>query len=190
MIGIYKITSPTGRIYIGQSIDISRRFYSYKRCDCKTSVKLHRSLLKHGADKHIFEVVELCVVDLLNERERYYQELYNANSETNLNVLLTSTETKKQEGLKISEAQKLQISKVHKGKVLSEETKTKIRLARARQIITQEHKDSISKNNKSARLIVNLETGIFYNTIKDAAKTVGIKSNTLNCALLRHAYLA
>ena len=29
MIGIYKITSPIGRIYIGQSIDVERRFKNY-----------------------------------------------------------------------------------------------------------------------------------------------------------------
>ncbi len=31
MIGIYKITNPEGKIYIGQSIDIDRRFKEYKR---------------------------------------------------------------------------------------------------------------------------------------------------------------
>lgn len=30
MIGIYKITSPSNRIYIGQSIDIEARWKSYK----------------------------------------------------------------------------------------------------------------------------------------------------------------
>ena len=31
MIGIYKITSPNGKIYIGQSINIDRRFKSYRK---------------------------------------------------------------------------------------------------------------------------------------------------------------
>ncbi len=31
MIGIYKITSPTGRIYIGQSTNMEKRFVSYKK---------------------------------------------------------------------------------------------------------------------------------------------------------------
>ena len=29
MIGIYKITSPTNRVYIGQSVNIKKRFRSY-----------------------------------------------------------------------------------------------------------------------------------------------------------------
>lgn len=33
--GIYKITSPSGKIYIGQSIDIKRRWLDYKtRVNC------------------------------------------------------------------------------------------------------------------------------------------------------------
>jgi len=35
MIGIYKITSPSNKVYIGQSINIEKRFKSYKRYDCK-----------------------------------------------------------------------------------------------------------------------------------------------------------
>lgn len=30
MIGIYKITNPNGKVYIGQSIDLERRLYYYK----------------------------------------------------------------------------------------------------------------------------------------------------------------
>ena len=37
MIGIYKITSPTKRIYIGQSINIEKRFKSYEKLNCKSS---------------------------------------------------------------------------------------------------------------------------------------------------------
>lgn len=29
--GIYKITSPSGRVYVGQSVDIERRFAEYRR---------------------------------------------------------------------------------------------------------------------------------------------------------------
>lgn len=184
MIGIYKITSPTGRIYIGQSIDISRRFYSYKRCDCKNSVKLYRSLLKHGANKHTFEVVELCDTNKLNERERYFQELFNANSDENLNCLLTKTETKKQVGLKISNAQKIQIGNTHRGKVNSIETRNKIKAARANQVITDAHKKAISDNSGVARIVLNLETGMYFKSAKEASYAHGIKHNTLVGALI------
>lgn len=186
MIGIYKITSPSNRIYIGQSINIDRRFSQYRRLDnsVRTSPKLFRSLKKYGYEKHIFEVIETCDVDVINERERYWQEFYDANSPNNLNCLLTSTLEKKQTGLKLSEDHKKQISKVHKGKVYSEETRQKIRLARAKQVITQEHKDKISLNSGSARLVLNTSNGIYYRSAKEAAESINMKSNSLVCRLI------
>lgn len=39
-IGIYKIKSPSNRIYIGQSWDIDKRLNYYKRLLCKSQIKL------------------------------------------------------------------------------------------------------------------------------------------------------
>lgn len=92
MIGIYKITSPTGRVYIGQSIDLEARQKIYARRGCKNQVRLYASLLKYGFSKHIFEVVEECKVEELNVRERYWQDLYDVLSENGLNCKLQSTQ--------------------------------------------------------------------------------------------------
>ena len=43
MIGIYKITNPKGKVYIGQSIDINRRFNEYQKMLCSQSKKLYYS---------------------------------------------------------------------------------------------------------------------------------------------------
>lgn len=91
MIGIYKITSPSNKVYIGQSIDIYKRFNQYKSISqTKKQKRLHHSFKKHGIYNHIFEVLEECSIDLLNERERYYQDFYNV-LEFGLNCLLTDT---------------------------------------------------------------------------------------------------
>ena len=58
--GIYKITSPTGRVYIGESKDILKRWASYEKLNCEVQPKLHRSLIKYGVDEHTFEILELC----------------------------------------------------------------------------------------------------------------------------------
>lgn len=92
MIGIYKITSPTGKVYIGQSVDVQKRFKVYERLHCKNQTKLHNSLVKYGFSKHIFEVVEECTIEQLNERERYWQDFYNVLSENGLNCRLTEAE--------------------------------------------------------------------------------------------------
>jgi group I intron endonuclease len=89
--GIYKITSPSGRIYIGQSKNIINRFSQYKKWNIKKQVKLYNSFTKYGVDNHIFEIIEQCFSDLLNKRERYWQEYYNA-IEDGLNCMYTKTE--------------------------------------------------------------------------------------------------
>ena len=45
MVGIYKITSPSGKIYIGQSWNISDRISRYKTIRCKTQGKIYNSSL-------------------------------------------------------------------------------------------------------------------------------------------------
>jgi group I intron endonuclease len=93
MIGIYKITSPSNRVYIGQSTNIEFRFLAYKRGWCKKQIKLYNSLLKYGYDNHTFVVIDECDVMLLNERERYWQDYYNV-LENGLNCNLTKTTDK------------------------------------------------------------------------------------------------
>ena len=57
MIGIYKITSPLGYIYIGQSINIDYRFNVYKKLKCKSQLRIYNSFVKYGVDNHIFEII-------------------------------------------------------------------------------------------------------------------------------------
>lgn len=122
MIGIYKITSPTKRIYIGQSLNIEERFNTYKRLHCKKQIRLYRSLLSYGIDKHKFEIICECSIDELNDKERYYQDLYNVLT-NGLNCMLTKTNDRSG---KLSEEIKSKISKSNKGKKHSEETKLKM----------------------------------------------------------------
>ena len=80
MIGIYKITSPSGKVYIGQSRDIERRWkeYSIHKNKQKEQTAIYNSLKKYGKENHIFEVIEECYLKELNEREIYYIEKYDS----------------------------------------------------------------------------------------------------------------
>jgi len=89
-IGIYKIVSPTGKIYIGQSRNIEYRLTQYKYYKCKSQSKLYNSLKKYSFKLHICEIIEKCSIEQLNERERYYQDLYNC-IESGLNCMYTET---------------------------------------------------------------------------------------------------
>lgn len=97
LIGIYKITSPSGKIYIGQSICIKSRWASYRVLNCKGQPKLYRSLNKHGVKNHVFEVIEECKIIELNEREYYWQIEYNSVSREGLNCVITNPLTKVKE---------------------------------------------------------------------------------------------
>jgi group I intron endonuclease len=86
--GIYKIISPTGRVYIGESKDVYRRFKTYRKLRCKTQVKLYNSFLKYGTDGHTFDILEECAFEDLKCRERYWQDFYNVLNK-GLNLKLT-----------------------------------------------------------------------------------------------------
>jgi group I intron endonuclease len=60
MTGIYKISSPSGRVYIGQSVDINARFRAYRNGNCGKQKRLYESFKKYGFDSHILEIIEEC----------------------------------------------------------------------------------------------------------------------------------
>lgn len=92
MVGIYRITNPVGKVYIGQSVNIERRFRSYKNLThCSQQHKLFRSFRKYNVVEHVFEVIEECNEKHLNERERYWQDFYDVLSNNGLNLKLTKT---------------------------------------------------------------------------------------------------
>ena len=81
MIGIYKITNPENKLYIGLSKDIEKRFQSHKALQFRGNNKLRESLTKYGKDSHLFEILEEINISdlsrnegnaLLRKRERYW----------------------------------------------------------------------------------------------------------------------
>jgi group I intron endonuclease len=95
MIGIYKITSPSGKIYIGQAIDVEKRRVQYEKGCYKTQRRIYNSIGKHGFSNHVFVVVEECSLENLNNRERYWQDFYKVIGEGGLNCKLTKTADRK-----------------------------------------------------------------------------------------------
>lgn len=124
IIGIYKITSPTGKIYIGQSVDIHRRFNYYKSSNCKKQKLLYNSLCKYGYNLHLFEIVKVCLKDELNKYEIEYINLYNSFSNKNgLNLRSGGNQNR----LSKNSIDKIKIKRANQ--IITEETKNKIRQA-------------------------------------------------------------
>lgn len=107
--GIYKITSPTGKSYIGQSTDVTRRWKQYKALQCKTQTKLYNSLLSHGPEIHTFDVLEECKEEALNERELYWGDFFDS-IKNGLNLTLGN------QNRKVSKETREKIKKAKTGK--------------------------------------------------------------------------
>lgn len=175
--GIYKITNPNGHVYIGQSININRRFYEYRKLKgFKNNTRLFNSLKKHTPENHTFEILEQCEIDELNIKEIYYIELFQSfntdhgmNLHTGGNNHKTSEETIK----KLSESHKGQIawnkgltkitderlkiqgskhSKIMKGRTPSLETRIKMGAARKGKKHSQETKKILSEKKKGNKI--------------------------------------
>lgn len=86
--GIYKIANQiNGKCYIGQSINIKRRWRSHKTksfnpLDIQYECPLYRAFRKYGLENFSFEILEECRKEELNEKESFYIKKYNSNLES------------------------------------------------------------------------------------------------------------
>ena len=81
--GIYKITNiKTKECYIGQAIHIKDRFVEHAKCglgiDTPAGNKLYKAIQEFGLWNFSFEVLEECPREQLNEKEKYYIDLYSS----------------------------------------------------------------------------------------------------------------
>lgn len=79
--GIYMIKNKiNNKVYIGQSVDIERRWEAHKwRCvNDDKHLYLYNAINKYGIENFSFDVVELCDRDELNEKEIYYIKKYHS----------------------------------------------------------------------------------------------------------------
>lgn len=78
-IGIYRIINKiNGNIYIGSSVNISVRMYTYYSLQylAKSNRPIDRALLKHGFSNFILEILEYTDIDSVLIREQYYMDQY------------------------------------------------------------------------------------------------------------------
>ena len=161
--GIYKITSPSGKIYIGQSVDIDARWKQYRRIDCKKQSRLYNSFKKYGIEKHKFEIIHICEPNELNELEKYYMNLYNTfNTEYGLNLAMCgvngvmfnrhhSEETKKKLRKPLSKEHVLKLKKAWETrKPASTETNKKIS-----ETLKRKYKEGLIKNGMKGKISPN-----------------------------------
>lgn len=204
--GIYKISSPSGRVYVGQSVDLRARFAKYRLLHCDGQKRLYNSFIKYGVDQHSFEIIEYCSSSEMNIKERAYQDQYDVLGKRGLNCKLTPTD--RQKG-RHSEETKRKIAQSHIGKKHSPETI--LALKKAKQNISEATKEKLRKYNLgkkmseatkekqrrrmmgnkytigvtpvNAKKVKCQNTGNVFNKIGDAADYLGLKTSTLAAKL-------
>lgn len=202
MVGIYKITSPTGRVYIGQSWHILKRFNSHvsnsNNLGKKGSYPICSSIRKYGFDNHKADIIHELPLDVSQNTMDLYEQLYielykNAGAE-----MLNLTEGGRSG--KRSKETKKKMSDSGKGKVIKEETRRKISqkltgkkqpvevkikrgkiLRELKRKVTDEHKLILSKSlmgnerNNHPIILTDINTGdvLYFDTVKKAAIHIG-----------------
>ena len=87
MTGIYKITNQcNGMSYVGQSIDIQRRWAEHRRKMNIKNTLLYQAMREFGIDNFSFEVIEECELINLNDKEKYYIDKYNTMNPNGYNM--------------------------------------------------------------------------------------------------------
>lgn len=183
--GIYKITSPIGKVYIGRSINIVKRLREHNN-NIQYRTHIGRSILKYGYANHRFDVLSYTAKDndLLNKLEIFYIDLYNStNPEVGLNLSAGGGRLNfhhKQETI-----EKMRRNRAGRrnslGRVLSDETKRKISMSLTGNTMSTE---SLNKANMTriergdSKLFLDLFTGVFYYSERDLAKFSEYKSRT------------
>lgn len=144
IICVYKITSPSGKVYIGSSVNYKKRLTQYKGTGAKAQTILYNSFLKYGIDNHVFEIVELCTRENLLERELHHGLLCEVLGKNGLNCQLPSF------GDKVRNIRQETIDKMKQWKP-SEETLAKMKEAQIKrakeQPVTDETKQKLREAN-------------------------------------------
>lgn len=83
--GIYKITNLENQMcYVGQSVDLADRWKQHLKrgigAETPTRNKLYPAMMSTGVENFTFEVVEICPKEELNEKEKIWQNYFNAMS--------------------------------------------------------------------------------------------------------------
>jgi len=174
--GIYKIASPTGRVYVGQTKSLPKRLNAYKNGYTKKQPRLDRSITKHGWDLHSFEILEECKIENLNDLEIKYGKKFDVLGPKGLNCKIgerSETIVSPEVGKKISASKK--------GMVFSEEHKRKLSEAHKGKKLTKEHHDKILKAATEAKYksVVCINTGEIFESMKDASEKLNVHRGSI-----------
>jgi group I intron endonuclease len=148
---IYLITSPSGRIYIGKTINLKKRIQSYKCYNCQKQQILCKSLKKYGWSGHSLQILfeGYCDDNELSDLEKKYIQEYNSFKDTNKLGMNMTTGGEGWCGVNHSDKTKLKISESRRKTGKTEPILKAIERSRGRKINKSE--EWINNNAESIK---------------------------------------
>ena len=90
---IYKLTSPSGKIYIGQTQCLYKRFQDYRKP--KANEYLMKAILKYGLENISVEILERGILlENLDEREQFYLDTLQPFNDNGYNICREASTTR------------------------------------------------------------------------------------------------
>lgn len=138
--GVYRwVNNLNGKTYVGSGVNLAKRLGSYynKKELSRNPRPILDALLKYGYNNFTLEILEYCPKTILLEREQFYLDLlvpeYNIlkHAYSLLGFKHSQESIEKLKAKIISPEHKEILSAVHKGKLVSDETKNKLAAATA-----------------------------------------------------------
>jgi group I intron endonuclease len=195
--GIYKITNPQGKIYIGCTNNLEKRIINYQNGTITNQPLIFESWSKYGWGSHIFEILEY--TENLIEREKYYIKLYNSyNNGLNANrggggVETHTEETKHLISNKGKANKGKRINSHWKGKSKGEKFSKKLSISlkgkpshRKGKKLSESHRNNLmgERGERKGRAVLQYDTkGKLINeypSIKSAALTIGGSTSAIH----------
>jgi group I intron endonuclease len=187
-VGIYKIASPTGKVYIGQSWDLNARRKAYSKAACKGQHLILNSLLKYGWENHKWEIL-LYLTDNTTQKWMDYWEISFISFYKDCGLELLNIKPGGFGG-KLTEEIKIKISLANKGRKPAQHLIEKLKIINRRpclehvkKIVSETHKGV--KHHAATPVKQFDKEGNFlaeWSYMKEAAKALDISRTSIgNC---------
>lgn len=200
--GIYRWTNIiNNKSYIGSANDLRTRFYVYFSPNRLKNSKMiiYKAILKYGYESFKLDILEYCEKDIILGREQSYIDLlkpeYNnlTFAASSLGYKHTDETLKKFSVRKISDETRTNLAKAAKNRILSEEVKAKISLAKKGTKLSAEtfpraKLSAIGALREGVAVeVTNIKKGKtqYYSTLTSAGKALGVSKTSITKAMLK-----
>jgi group I intron endonuclease len=142
---IYKLTSPSGKVYVGQTTDFAKRMRKYANCNCAGQPAIYQALRKYGWDSFKAEQIMVAEdkewLDFYEEWAIIHFDAMNPNNGYNLCAGGNA-------GGSPSEETRLKLSVASKGVPKSAEHNANVAKAKHGCIFSTEHRARLSAGQR------------------------------------------